>query len=170
MSTPNPHWNRWLISSVVDHFITKVATPLSLPLLVEGLDDRDSAFEQSPDRAELRYSGPFTQELSKRYWRIWFDVNILVTSNMDGAEKNRYTLDINTGKFHEFADTCIPIFRHGDIAQSVENDGTQLGILSPRSGKNDSVRSISFGQVNKVDRIKQTQVDARYFMNLCTEG
>lgn len=170
MSAPNPHWNRWLISSVSDHFITNVATPLSLPFLVEGIDDRDSEFEQAIDRAELRYSGPFTQELSKRYWRLWFDVNILVTSNMDGAAKNRYTLDINVGKFHEFADTCIPIFRHGDISQSVENDGTQLGVLSPRSGKNDSVRSINFGQVNKVDRIKQAQVDARYFMNLFVEG
>jgi hypothetical protein len=168
MSAPNPHWTRWIISSVADHFKTNVATPLTLPFLVEGLDDRNPAFEQAPDRAELRINGPFTQELSKNYWRLWVDVNILVTSNYDGAVKNRYTLEINTGKFHEFADTCISVFRHGDIAQTPENDGTLLGRLLPRTGKNDSVRSIHFGQLNKVDKLKQSQVDARYVMYLCT--
>ncbi len=166
MSAPNPHWNRWIISSVADHFITNVATPLSLAFLVEGLDDRASEFMEAPDRAELRYNGPFTQELSHNYWRIAFDVNILVTSMMDGAEKNRFALEINQGKFHEFADTCIPIFRHGKVAQTAENDGTLLGSLSPRRGKQDSVRSIPFGQINKVDRLKQGQVDARYLMYL----
>lgn len=169
MSAPNPHWTRWFISSVADHFKTNVATPLSIPFLVEGIDDRDDAFEQASDRAELRTNGPFTRELSKNYWRIWFDINILVTSNFDGAVKNRYALEINLGKFHEFADTCIPIFKHGLLSQSAENDGTQLGYLSPRSGRLDSVRSINFGQINKTDRIKQAQVDARYLMylNLC---
>lgn len=166
MSTPNPHWTRWIISSVADYFKVNVATPLSLPFLVEGLDDRDEAFEQAPDRAELRYNGPFTRELSKGYWRLWFDVNILVTSNMDGAVKNRYSLEINLGKFHEYADTCIPIYRYGDPAQTAENDDSLLGHLSPRSGKNDSVRSLHFGQVSKIDRIKQAQVDARYIMYL----
>lgn len=167
MSAPNPHWTRWIISSVADHFKVNVATPLSLPFLVEGIDDRDDSFEQAPDRAELRYNGPFTQELSKGYWRIWFDVNILVTSNLDGAAKNRYTLEINLGKFHEYADTCIPIYRYGDPAQAAENDDTLLGRLLPRSGRNDSVRSLHFGQVHKTDRIKQAQVDARYYMYLC---
>lgn len=167
MSAPNPHWTRWIISSVADYFKVNVADALSLPFLVEGLDDRSDAFEQAPDRAELRYNGPWTQELSKGYWRLWFDVNILVTSNYDGAVKNRFQLEINTGKFHEYADRCIPIFRYGDPAQTAENDQTQLGHLSPRSGRNDSVRVLHFGQLSKVDRIKQSQVDARYYMYLC---
>lgn len=166
MSAPNPHWSRWITASIADYFKTNVATPLTLPFLVEGVDDRDEAFEQAPDRAELRINGPFTQEQSKGCWRIQVDVNILVTSNMDGAVKNRYTLEINAGKFHEFADTCIPIFRFGDPTQSAENDDSRLGKLSPRSGKNDSVRIINFGQINKTDRIRQAQVDARYTMDL----
>jgi hypothetical protein len=167
MTAPNPNWLRWIIASVADHFKTNVATPLSLAFLVEGLDDRDEAFEQAPDRVEMRYNGPFTKELSKRYWQIHFDVNFLVTSNLDGAVKNRYTLENNMGVLHEFADTCIPIFRYGDPAQTSENDDTLLGTLSPRSGKSDSVRSLHFGQVHRTDRIKQSQVDARYTMYLC---
>lgn len=166
MSTPNPHWSRWIVMSIADYFQTNVAIPLSLPYLVEGLDDRDDSFEEASDRSEVRINGPFTQEQSRECWRIWVDVNILVTSNMGGATKDRYTLEINTGKFHEYADTCIPIFRHGTLAQSAENDGTQLGYLSPRSGKNDSVRTINFGQINPTDRIRQSQVDVRYVMYL----
>lgn len=166
MSTPNPHWSRWIISSLADYFKINVATPFSIPFLVEGIDDRDESFEQAPDRAELRINGPATQELSKDYWRIDVDVNILITANMDGAIKNRYTLEINSGKFHEFADTCIPIFRYGDPAQSAENDDSRLGQLKPRTGKNDSVRIINFGQIDKTDRIRQAQVDARYIMYL----
>ncbi len=165
MSSPNPHWNRWLISSIANYFEVNVTTPLVLPFLVEGIDDRTESFEQAPDRAELRTNGPFTKELSKGYWRIWVDINILITSNMGGT-KNRLSLEINSGKFHEFADTCIPIFRHGDPAQTAENDGTRLGFLTPRSGKNDSIRTINFGQVNKTDRIRQSQVDGRYIMQL----
>jgi len=168
MSAPNPHWTRWIIASVDDYFRVNVATLLSLPFLVEGQDDRDAVFEGSVDRAELRYNGPFTKELSKDYWQLAVDVNILVTSNYGGASKNRFNLEINLGKFHEFADRCIPIFRFGDPAQAAENDDTLLGYLSPRTGKSDSVRSLHFGQVSKTERIKQGQVDARYYMYIST--
>ena len=167
MSAPNPHWARWIISSVADHFITNVSAPLSIPFLVEGFQDRDDSFEQAPDRAELRINGPFTREQSKNYWRIWVDINILVMSNYDGTVRNRYSLVNNAGKFHEYADRCIPIYRKGDVSENPENDGTLLGYLSPRSGKNDSVRSINLGQIHRVDRIRQTQVDGRYVMYLC---
>lgn len=170
MSQPNPHWARWIISSLAKYFSDNVTTPLSLPLLVELLDDRTSEFMEAPDRAELRINGPFTRELSKDYWRIWTDVNILVTSNLDGAVKNRFACENNCGVFHQYADTCIPIYRLGDPAQTAENDGSLLGVLQPRSGRLDSVRMIHFGQINKTARIKQAQVDARYVMYLCVEG
>ena len=168
MSQPNPHWQRWLVASVAEHFKVNVTDPISLPFLVEGLDDRDTEFEQAPDRAELRLNGPFTQEQSKNCWRIWMDVNIMITSTMDGETKNRYSLEINAGKFHQFADTCISVFQFGELAQTPENDGSLLGVLRPRHGKNDSVRTLNFSQINKVDRIKQSQVDARYVMYLNT--
>lgn len=170
MSQPSPHWGRWIISSIADHFKVNVTTPETLPFLVEGIDDRTPAFEESPDRAELRFNGPFTTELSKNYWRVWMDVNILVTSNMDGALKNRYSLENNIGLFHQYADTCIEVYRYGDVSQTPLNDGSLLGVLRPRADKNDSVRALHFGQINKVDRIKQSQVDVRYVMFLCIEG
>jgi hypothetical protein len=169
MSKPNPHWQRWIVSSIAEYFKTNVATPLNLAYLVEGIHDRDDSFEHASDRAEVRINGPFTKELAKNCWRIWVDINILVTSNLDGAKKNRYTLDINVGKFHQWMDTCIPIKKFGALSQTPENDGSLLGVLYPRSDKNDSIRAIHFGQVNKEDRLKQSVVDGRYVMYLNTD-
>lgn len=166
MSQPNHNWARWCIASLAVYFQDNVATPLSLPFLVEGIDDRTPDFEQSPDRAELRVNGPFTRELSKNCWEIGIDVNILVTSNMDGTSKFRYSLEDHAGQFHRWADTCIPVYRLGNLSQDSENDGSLLGVLRPRHGNRDSVDQHNFGQINSTTRIKQSQVDARYLMTL----
>lgn len=161
---PNPNWTRWIFASVTEHFSSTVAIPNSIPMLTEGIDERDDKFMSEPDRSELRINGPFSRELSPRYWRIWVDINILVTSYFGGDTKDAYTFERNIGLFHEFADTDIPILRYGT---GVDDDGLLLGCLRPRNDKNDSVRVLHFGQINRVDRIKQGQVDARYIMYLC---
>jgi hypothetical protein len=139
-------------------------TPNSLPFITEGIHERDTLFMEASDRAEIRINGPFARELSARYWRLWVDINILVTSNFGTQSKDVYSLERNLGLIHEFADTVIPILRHGT---GVDDDGTLLGCLRPRHDKNDSIRVIHFGQLNNVDRIKQGQVDARYIMYFC---
>jgi hypothetical protein len=160
---PDPDWTRWLFASITEHFDVNVYTPNSIKFITEGIHERDTDFEQSPDRAEIRINGPFARELSARYWRIWVDINTLVTSNYGNDTKDVYTLERNLGLIHEFADTDISIRRYGTGAG---DDGTLLGCLRPRSDKNDSVRVIHFGQLNNVDRIKQGQVDGRYVMYL----
>ena len=59
------------------------------------------------------------------------------------------------------------------IRDSVESDpATQrfLGCLLPRSGRNQAVRVLNFGQIDPVDKIKQTEVDARYVMELTEDN
>ena len=41
-----------------------------------------------------------------------------------------------------------------------------LGCLIPRPGRNENVRVLNFGQIDPVDKIKQTEVQARYVMEL----
>lgn len=163
---PNPDWTRWIFASITEHFSSNVMTPNSITFITEGIHERDNDFMSEPDRAEIRINGPFGRELSAGYWRLWVDINILVTSYFDGATKDVYTLERNLGLIHEFTDTSIPIHRFGNGAG---DDGTLLGCLSPRHAINDSIRIIHFGQINKVDRIKQSQIDARYvmYLNLC---
>ena len=161
---PNPDWTRWIFASITEHFESNVMTPNKLPFITEGIHERDTAFMESQDRAEIRINGPFARELSARYWRIWVDINTLVTSYFGNETQDVYRLERNLGLIHEFADTYIPINRYGD---GVDDTGDLLGCLRPRSEKNDSIRIIHFGQLNNTDRLKQGQVDGRYVMYLC---
>jgi hypothetical protein len=143
----------------VGKYLKQVATAANIPVLIEGIDDRDPSFMEAGDRVEIRVNGPFSQELSKGYHRIIVDINVLLTSHMEGANKNAYQLDHNLGVFHNAMDGVIAIYRLGT---GPEDDESLLLCLSPRPGKNDSVRVIDFGQIDKTDRIRQGVVDARY--------
>ncbi len=173
----NPNWARWIFHSVADH-MKQVATTASLPVLVEHFDERTAAFERATDKAEIRITGPFDQELSKGYHRIYVDVNVLLTSRYDGATKNAATILKYAGLFHEAMSEPIPVWNFGgEPGDYVEDDPdnpndpnllTQvfLGCLIPRPGKNESVRVMHFGQLDMVDKLKQSEVDARYVMEL----
>jgi len=167
MSTrPNPHWPRWLKSSIVEHFQTNVATPLTLPFLAEGINERDTIFMESEDRAEIRIYGPTTKEISNNCWKLQIEINILITSSMGGSAKNAYQLEILSGRFLEFANTAISIFKFGS---GIDDDNSLLGCLSPSTRKNDSVKFIDFGQINSTDKLRQAQIDGRYEMILNTQ-
>ena len=154
----HPSWRRWIHASV-GKYLRQVATTAQIPVLIEGIDDRSPAFMEATDRVEIRVNGPFSQELSKGYHRIIVDINVLLTSHMEGEKKNAYQLDDNLGIFHNAMDGVIGIYRLGT---GPDDDQALVMCLSPRPGKNDSVRVIDFGQIDKVDRNRQGVVDARY--------
>ncbi len=165
----NPNWARWIFHSVAD-YLKDVATDASLPVLIEHFDERTSAFERATDRAEIRITGPFDQELSKGYHRIYVDVNVLLTSRYDGAQKNAATILKYAGLFHEAMSEPIPVWNFGgepgDYDEDVPATQVFLGCLIPRPGKNESVRVMHFGQLDNVDKLKQSEVDARYIMEI----
>jgi hypothetical protein len=161
----NPNWARWTFASIA-HYLKKVAEDNSLPAIVEGSDDRTDEYMQATDRAEIRITGPFTKELSGEYL-LYMDVNVLLTSRYDGQVKNRYALLKDAGLFHEAMDKAIRIYRYGN---EPGDDDSLLGCLVPRSGKNDSIRVVHFGQIDPTDKIKQSAVDARYEMYLSEDS
>jgi hypothetical protein len=165
----DPNWARWIFASVADN-LKAVATDAHLPVLVEHLDERTKSFMEATDRAEIRITGPFTQELSKGCFRILVDANVLLTSRYDGQTKNQYQLLEYAGLFHEAMDSPIPVWNFGRKLTDYQggDPSTQifLGCLTPRPGRNESVRVINFGQIDKIDKIKQTAVDASYVMYL----
>lgn len=165
----NANWARWIFHSVAD-YLKQVAIDANLPVLVEHFDERNAAFERASDRAEIRITGPFDQELSKGYHRIYVDANVLLTSRYDGAGKNAASILKYAGLFQAAMSQTIPIWNFGgEPGDYVEGDpDTQvfLGCLTPRPGKNESVRVMNFGQLDKIDKIKQTEIDARYVIEL----
>ena len=82
----NANWARWIFHSVAD-YLKEVATDADLPVLIEHFDERTAAFEHAGDKAEIRITGPFDQELSKGYHRIYVDANVLLTSRYDRQEE-----------------------------------------------------------------------------------
>lgn len=165
----DPNWSRWIFASVAFK-LKAVATEANLAVLVEHLDERSDAFMKATDRVEIRITGPFTQELSKGSFRIWVDANVLLTSRYDGSAKNAYDILKFAGLFHEAMDSPIPVWNYGpepgDYLDSDPNTQVFIGCLLPRPGTNDSIRVFNFGQTDKVDKLKQSAVDARYVMYL----
>lgn len=152
---------RWIFSSIAVYF-DAIASPLNIPLLVEGVDERETDIMES-DHAELRINGPFIKELSRDYWRIYVDINILLTDHMAMTQEDAYEIIQRCGAFQQAMFVPIPVKKYGT---GVDDDGTQIGCLTLRKTKNDNVKIIHFGQISRVDRIRQSVIDGRYKMYL----
>lgn len=161
----NPNWARWVFASVA-HKLKLVATNHSLAVLVDHLDERTDAFMKASDRCEIRVTGPFSQELSEGYHRLWVDCNVLLTSRYDGQRKNAMSIIKLAGLFQEAMSSPIPIWNYGnESGDYIEDDEAThifLGCLLPRPGNSEGTKVFHFGQADKTDKLKQTMIDARY--------
>ena len=164
----NPNWARWIFASAA-FYLKTIATENQLPCIIEGLDDRTDAYMESTDRAEIRINGPYIQEISNGYFRVWADINALLTSRMDET-KGGYALQRFAGLMQSAMSEQIAIWNYGDQDGDFDEDDPEtqihIGCLSPRVGPQESIKVLHFGQVEKADRIKQAAVDARYTMYL----
>ena len=115
----NPNWARWTFASVAK-FLKELAQTADIPALMEGLDERTTAFMEAPQRVELRMSGPFTKELSIDYFELSVDLNALFTSRYE-IDGNQYDINKIVGQFHAALSDAFPILRLGD--QSGEGGG-----------------------------------------------
>ena len=166
MNIPNPHWPRWIFASAADYF-KQTAAGINLPILIEGIDEREADKIRANDHVEFRINGPAVTELSRGYFRLDVDVNLLLTSMMGGQTHNAYDIVRQAGVFLQAAAGPISVLKWGD---GPEDDETLLGCLTLRTGKRDAVRVIHFGQISRDDRLRQSAVDARYQLHLSTMG
>jgi hypothetical protein len=165
----NPNWTRWIFTSVA-YALKAVATNADLAVLVEHLDERSPAFLDASDRVEIRITGPFSQEQSKGYFRLWVDVNVIIESRYDGSVKNATDILKIAGMFQNAMDQTFGIWNYGnEPGDYVDDDPSThvfIGCLEPRSGNADSIRVLHFGQSPPPDKLKTSMVDARYVMYL----
>lgn len=157
-------WPRYCFASVADYF-KEVATDNNLPVLVDHLDERTEAFMQASDRVEIRITGPVTREMSKGYFVLQLDVSILLVSRY-GGNKNAYDIHKYAGVFYEAMNAAIGVYNFGnEPGDYVEGDPptlVQLGCLKLGAG----VEVNHFGQIDPVDKIKMSEVNAKYTMDL----
>lgn len=155
----NKNWPRWIYASVSDHF--KVAADASaLPIIIEGIEDRTSEKLRLPLRSEFRLNGPVTSEVSKNYFRLYVDVNLLVQQHMDND--NAYKLMDAIGVFYN-AMTTIDIYRHGN---GPDDDGSFLGCLVLRDELSEPITIDHFGQLKEDTRLRESMIMGRYKMFL----
>jgi hypothetical protein len=167
----DPKWPRYIFASCA-YEMRQLATAHELPLLIEHLDDRTDAFMQAPNRAEARITGPFEQEQSKGYHHLLVDMNVLLTSIYGGQKKNPYDIIDFGGLFQERMGQPFPVWNYGlgvgeyNDPDSMTRVQTFLGCLLPIPGKNATIKLQHFGQTDKTDKLKQSVVDARYYIDL----
>jgi len=157
-------WPRWIFASAADYF-KEIANDEDLPVLVEGLEERTKTFMESADRAEIRITGPFMEELSRGYWRVYMDVSVLLTSRFDGPKKNAYDLYKYAGAIAAAMDTDIEVWNFGSEPgdyTDVPSTQIKLGCLKLQKG----VTVVHFGQTDVTAKVKQCEVNAKYQMEV----
>ena len=162
MADINPNWPRWIAASLAVYYKV-VADALSIPLLVEGIDERESG-KMEKDRAELRINGPFIKQPSNGYFQLNVDSNILLTDLMGGEEENSYNLMNWAGAFQQAAEKAIPVYRYGPDTAGVD-DSSLVGCLTVR-GRKEGPDVFHFGQVSTDSRVRQAAVDTQHWMHL----
>ena len=162
MAVINPNWARWIAASLAVYY-KAVADGLGLPIIAEGIDEREPA-KLEVDHVEMRVNGPFIRQLSAGYFRLDVDSNILLTDLMGGESDNPYNLMTWAGYFQQAAEKSIPVYRYGPDTAGVD-DGSLVGCLSVR-GRKAGPDLFHFGQVTTDDRVRQAAVDTKHKMFL----
>jgi hypothetical protein len=155
----DPNWIRWIVSSLNKHF-NDALTAAGLPLFVEGPDRRTDKLQ---DYAEFRYSGPRFLELSKGYWQVDVDIDILVVSKTNDI--NIYTPEVGVGNVLAAFTNDVAVFQFG--TGPGDDPNAQLGCLRlvPPNG---GLTVNNFGYPREQVRLRQASVEATYRMNLST--
>lgn len=154
----NPHWSRWLISSLASHFETLRLLANEIPIYLDG--------QRRPHNIEnyalLRFEGPFFNEINKHYWKIEIIPYLII--NIVQNDEDIYRLDRILGNYASLFYRDIPIFRFGD--NSSVDDGTQLGCLTLVSDFMERIRIDKLGQLQAATPVATATIEARYRMGV----
>jgi len=153
----NQHWPRWFEASVIKVFKDACAANAT-PLYVEGTDR--SHLRDIPKYLEVRVDGPFAVEISRRYWQVDMEVNVVITTVPDAIDQYAHASLIGLAQ-SMFPDP-LKIYKYGKTAGV--DDGTQLGCMtiSPIVSGDRPYRISRFGQVAPDTRIIQSTVEVHY--------
>lgn len=152
---------RWIFASVAWHFKT-IADSNSMPFFIEGVDEHESE-DTEQDHVELRVTGPQIKEVSKDYYTVDVVVNFLVTNLMSMSGSNAYQIIDWCGILAKEMNKPIPIYKYGT---GTDDDDSLIKCMQVRKDKLDSVKIFHFGQIDKTYRIRQSEIDANYKMDV----
>ncbi len=146
--------SRWIYASTGKYF-NAIAEANSLHFFVEGTN-RETAEHQK--YIEFRLDGPSITELSKNYYRLDVEINILWSFNQDDEDFHE-TERLKGILMDAMQNICI--YRFGD---GPNDDDSLVGTLQLRQDSKTSTRVNNFGQVRKDVRLMQGIVEGSYSM------
>jgi len=115
--TVNPNWIRWLYASVADHLHTACAA-VSLPLVVDFLDERSDDWMASANKAEASIAGPHFRQTSPTGFFATFGIFVVISSHKQTGD-NYVHLD-KAGAVAQALDQCIIVKDYGTNPTPVE--------------------------------------------------
>jgi len=153
----NQNLTRWIIASISKHFEDRKQ---SLTVFIEGQIRKT---RELLDFLELRIDGPNQTELSKGFWQVYVEINVLVQSAQNAANYHRIynSVGIAVAAFTQ----SISILKLGT---AVGDDGSLVGCLNLQGDKEarERIQISHFGQVEPETGIFQSSVEGHYVATL----
>ncbi len=152
----NANWPRWLYASTSKYFQT-VADAYPISMYLESVE-RDTKNESK--WIEFRMDGPQTREISKGYFRLDVEINILWSVHLDSTDFHEQQRILGA-LIEAMTDICIHKYGEG-----VGDDDSLLGTLILQQDPNNPIRGNNFGQVRPDTQLVQGSVEGTYRMYL----
>jgi hypothetical protein len=149
------HLPRWIFASISKHFDTHRS---GIEMYVEGQDRKTDV----DDFFELRMDGPYYRELSKNFFEVRFEINVLIQSELnDNYHRIHEIIGIVSDAFF----TPINIYRFGS---EQEDDGSFFDCvsLSFEKRRRDALEIHQFGKIEPSTKIMQATVEGHYELNV----
>jgi hypothetical protein len=147
----NENINRWIFASIAKHFDDRRK---DIILYIEGQERNTSNLQQY---FELRIDGPYIVELSKNYYRVDLEVNVLCTAKTD--PKDNYLIQRLTGIICSAFTRTINVYKFGI---GLEDDQSLVICLQMRTDHKELLQVSNFGQVEPDARLHQSTVEGHY--------
>ena len=154
------HWPRWIFASTSKYF-KDIADDNNLHFFIEGTH---RFTQENQEYLEFRMDGPSVREVSKNYFLIDVEINILWSFNQDNSSFHR-PAEITGILMEAMDDICV--YRYGD--DFVDNDKL-LGTLTLRQDKKTPIRVNNFGQIRTDVKMMQGTVEGTFRMTLTCTG
>lgn len=156
----NSNWNRWIRASVNTHFYNNLPPFVAADrIIVEGAP---KGLLEDDTYIEIRMDGPKWREVSKNFFILKIEVNLLLTIII-GSAKNLYESETILGHVNTLVST-IPVFKLGG---EVGDDGSQIGCLELKDSEpRDWTTTSDFGQIEPTLPIRQETVEAHYTIEI----
>ena len=152
MSDINKHWQRWIMSSVYDHF-KKGCVPIKMH--IDGEDPISAENFNKIDSFEFKHLGPDFDPKPSREYEVHLGVNIMVVSTFDPKEPFKHLN--NVGLAQSLFTPCLTVYKYGPYRDV--DDKSYLTRLELIAG----VKTTAFGNLDPVTRVTRTTVEGHYF-------